>query len=179
MAVLTLALAIGANSAIFSVVRAVLLRALPFPQANRLTMIWVTDSATGQTQDVASYPDFEDWKAQNKSFDSLAAFTTRGATLTAQNQAQYVSAVQASAGFFETLGVLPALGRPFRSDEQEPGTSQVVLLSNLFWKRHFAQRPDILGQPVQINEESYTIIGAMPAGFEVPPGHPEQIYTPR
>jgi putative ABC transport system permease protein len=178
VAVLTLALAIGANSAIFSVVRAVLLRALPFPQANRLTMIWVTDSATGQTQDVASYPDFEDWKAQNKSFDSLAAFTTRGATLTAQNQAQYVSAVQASAGFFETLGVLPALGRPFRSDEQEPGTSQVVLLSNLFWKRHFAQRPDILGQPVQINEESYTIIGVMPAGFEVPPGHPEQIYTP-
>src|ERR1700729_2184319 len=78
VAVLTLALAIGANSAIFSVVRAVILRSLPFPQADRLTMIWATDTATGQAQDVASYPDFEDWKAQNKSFDSLAAFTTRG-----------------------------------------------------------------------------------------------------
>ncbi len=178
IAVLTLALGIGANSAIFSVVRAVILRSLPFPQANRLTMIWATDTATGQTQDVASYPDFEDWRAQNKSFENLAAFTTRGATLTAENQAERVPAVQASAEFFETLGVLPALGRPFRSDEQEPGASAVVLLSDLFWKRHFAERPDALGKTIRINERSYTIIGIMPPGFEVPPGQPEQIYMP-
>jgi predicted permease len=178
VAVLTLALGIGANSAIFSVVRAVILRSLPFPQANRLTMIWATDTATGQTQDVASYPDFEDWRAQNKSFENLAAFTTRGATLMAENQAERVPAVQASAGFFETLGVLPALGRPFRSDEQEPSASGVVLLSDLFWKRHFAERPDVLGQTIRINQLAYTIIGIMPPGFEVPPGQPEQIYMP-
>ena len=178
VAVLTLALGIGANTAIFSVVRAVLLRTLPLPQANRLVMIWGTNTANGDTHDVVSYPDFEDWRAQNRSFERVAAFTNRGAILTADKQAERIPAVQASAEFFSTLGVPPALGRPFRSDEQEPGAGRVVLLSDLFWKRRFAQRADVLGQMVRINEEAYTIIGVMPAGFEFPPGQPEQIYVP-
>ena len=178
MAVLTLALGIGANTAIFSVVRAVLLRALPLPQANRLVMIWGTNTANGDTHDVISYPDFEDWRAQAISFDSVAAFTNRGAILTADNQAERVPAVQASAEFFGTLGVQPSLGRSFRADEQEPGASRVVLLSDLFWKRRFAQRADVLGQFVRINEEPYVIAGVMPPGFEFPPGQPEQIYVP-
>ena len=178
VAVLTLALGIGANTAIFSVVRAVLLRSLSFPQADRLVLIWATNATNGEMHDVASYPDFEDWKAQNKSFENVAAFTTRGAILTTEKQAERVSAVQASAAFFDTLGVQPALGRAFRSDEQQPGAGRVVLLSDLFWKRRFAQRPDILGQIVRINEEAFTIIGVMPPGFEIPPGRPEQIYMP-
>src|ERR1700676_2414419 len=178
VAVLTLALGIGANTAIFSVVRAVLLRALPLPQANRLVMIWGTNTANGDTHDVISYPDFEDLRAQARSFDSVAAFTNRAAILTADKQAERVPAVQASAEFFGTLGVQPSLGRSFRADEQEPGASRVVLLSDLFWKRRFAQRPDVLGQMVRINEEVYTIIGVTPPGFEFPPGQPEQIYLP-
>jgi putative ABC transport system permease protein len=178
VAVLTLALGIGANTAIFSVVRAVLLRSLSFPQANRLVLIWATNATNGEMHDVASYPDFEDWKAQNKSFESVAAFTTRSAILTTEKQAERVPAVQASAEFFDTLGVHPQLGRAFGSNEQQPGAGRVVLLSNLFWKRRFAQRADILGLIVRINEESYTIIGVMPPGFEIPPGRPEEIYMP-
>jgi predicted permease len=178
VAVLTLALGIGANTAIFSVVRAVLLRSLSFPQANRLVLIWATNATNGEMHDVASYPDFQDWKAQNKSFENVAAFTTRSAILTTEKQAERVSAVQASAEFFDTLGVQPELGRAFSSDEQQRGAGRVVLLSDLFWKRRFGQRADILGQIVRINEESYTIIGVMPPEFEIPPGRPEQIYMP-
>jgi putative ABC transport system permease protein len=178
VAVLTLALGIGANTAIFSVVRAVLLRSLSFPQANRLVLIWATNATNGEMHDVASYPDFQDWKAQNKSFENVAAFTTRSAILTTEKQAERVPAVQASAEFFDTLGVHPQLGRAFGSNEQQPGAGRVVLLSNLFWKRRFAQRADILGLIVRINEESYTIIGVMPPGFEIPPGRPEEIYMP-
>src|ERR1700751_4866701 len=178
VAVVTLALGIGANTAIFSVVRAVLLRSLSFPEANRLVLIWATNTANGEMHDVVSYPDFEDWKAQNKSFANVAAFTTRGAILTTEKQAERVSAVQASAEFFDTLGVHPELGRAFRSDEQQPGAGRVVLLSDLFWKRRFAHRADVLGQTVRINEEAFTIIGVMPPGFEIPPGNSEQIYMP-
>jgi predicted permease len=178
VAVLTLALGIGANTAIFSVIHAVLLRSLSFPEANRLVLIWATNTTNGELHDVASYPDFEDWKAQSKSFANVAAFTTRGAILTTEKQAERVSAVQASAEFFDTLGVQPELGRAFRSDEQQPGAGRVVLLSDLFWKRRFAHRPDVLGQTVRINEEAFTIIGVMPPGFEIPPGNSEQIYMP-
>jgi putative ABC transport system permease protein len=178
VAVITLALGIGANSTIFSIFNAVLLRPLPFPQSQRLVLIWATNQETGSTQDVASYPNFEDWKAQSQSCESMAAFTLRGATLSTGGQAQLVPAVQASAGFFETLGVQPAIGRAFRADEQEAGRSHVVLLSDLFWKRHFARKSDVLGQTVRVNEENYTIVGVMPPGFEIPPGKPEQIYVP-
>ena len=178
VAVLTLALGIGANTAIFSVVRAVLLRSLPLPHANRLVMIWGTNKANGDMHDVISYPDFEDWKAQSKSFENMAAFTNRGAILTADKQAERVPAVQASAEFFDTLGVPPALGRSFQLEEQQMGANRVVLLSDLFWKRRFAQRPDTLGRAVRINEEAYTIVGIMPPGFEFPPGQTESIYVP-
>ncbi len=178
VAVLTLALGIGANTAIFSVVNAVLLRPLAFPEANRLKMVWATDRNQGRVRDndVASFPDFEDWKAQSKSFEAMAAFTTRGATLSSGDLAERVAANQVSPGFFDTLGVQPAMGRGFQASEQEAGTSHVLLLSDVFWKRRFAGRADVLGQTVRVNEEPYTVIGVMPPGFEFPPGRPEQIY---
>jgi hypothetical protein len=117
VAVLTLALGIGANTAIFSVVNAVLLRPLPFAHADRLVLIWATNTKSGDTTDVASYPDFEDWRTQSRSFDAMAAFTTRGMTIAGPDGAEPVSAVQITPGFFEALGVSPALGRTFRSDE--------------------------------------------------------------
>src|ERR1700716_3812140 len=152
VAIVTLALGIGANTAIFSVVNAVLLRPLPFPQSERLVLIWATNTESGRTDDVASYPDFEAWKAQSKSFENMAAFTTRGMILAGGDQAETVPAVQATPGFFETLRVQPALGRTFRPDEGEAGTSHVALLSDGAWKRRFAGRADIVGQTIRANE---------------------------
>jgi predicted permease len=177
VAVLTLGLGVGANAAIFSVVNAVLLRPLPYPDAERLVLVWATDTKRGVTEDVASYPDVEDWKAQNRSFEGMAAFTERGAMLAGADQAVLVPALQTMPGFFETLGVSPAMGRTFRAEDQDPG-SRVVLLSDAAWKQHFAGRADVLGQTLRVNEQTHTVIGVMPADFRFSPVEPEQIYTP-
>jgi predicted permease len=177
-AILTLALGIGANTAIFSVVNAVLLRPLPFPQAGRLVLIWATNTKTGDTFDVASYPDFEDWKARSQSFDAMAALTTRGMTLDGADGPEPVAAMQATPGFFEALGVAASLGRTFRSEESETGNSRVVLLSDSAWKRRFGGRADVVGETIRVNQEACTIVGVMPAGFKYSPGTPEEIYVP-
>ena len=179
VAVLTLALGIGANTAIFSVVNAVLLRPLPFPQPDRLVLLWATNQRTGETEDVSSYPDFLDWKVQSKSFDGMAAFTNRTLTLSAGNETELASGVRVAPGFFETLGVLPALGRTIHPGEEEAGASHVALLSDSFWKRRYGGRADILGQTIGVNEESYTIVGVIPQGFNISPNGPEQIYVPQ
>jgi putative ABC transport system permease protein len=180
VAVLTLGLGIGANTAIFSVVNAVLLRPLPFPQSDRLVLVWATNKETGNTADVASYPDFEEWRARSRSFERMAAFTTRGVTLAGGGQAELVAAVQATPGFFETLGVAPALGRTFRPEESEEGAPHVALLSDSSWRRYFGGRADVLGKTIRANEEIYTIVGVMPRGFRLAftADAPEQIYAP-
>ena len=176
VAVLTLGLGIGANTAIFSVVNAVLLRPLPFPAPDRLVLIWATNTKSGDTQDVASYPDVEAWRAQSRSFDGMAAFTSRSAMLAGDGRAELVPALQTMPGFFETLGIQPAMGRTFRAEEQEPG-SRVVILSDSGWKRHFGGRDDVLGQTLRVNEEPHTVIGVMPEGVSVLPLEPEQVFT--
>lgn len=176
IAVLTLGLGIGANAAIFSLVNAVLLRPLPFPDPDRLVLIWATNTKNGDTQDVASYPDVEVWRAEGTSFDGVAAFTSRGATLSGGDQAELVPAVQVMPGFFETLRVRPALGRTFRAEEEDPG-ARTVILSDAAWKRHFQGRSDVLGQTLRINEETHTVIGVMPPDFRFSPQEPEQVYT--
>src|SRR5215471_8812795 len=177
-AVLTAALGIGANTAIFSVVNAVLLRPLPYPEAGRLVMVWATDSRRGVSEDVASFPDFEDWKAQSQSFEGLAAFTARGMIIAGEGEAEMSQAIQATAGFFELLGTPPAMGRTFEPEESEPGAPHVALLSDSLWKQRFAGRPDILGSTIRLNEETYTIIGVMPPGFKFSPSGTEQVYVP-
>jgi putative ABC transport system permease protein len=177
-AVLTLGLGIGANTAIFSVVNAVLLRPLPFPRSGDLVMVWATNADNGDTEDVTSYPNFEDWRAGSRSFEHLAAFTTRGMTLSGSDQAEQVGAVQTTPGFFETLGVAPALGRTFRPEEAEEGGPRVAVLSDGSWKRYFGGRADVLGKTVRANEEMWTVVGVMPPGFRFAPGMPEQIYVP-
>ena len=178
VALLTLALGIGANTAIFSAINAVLLRPLPFPNAHRLVFVWATDSQRGITEDVSSYPNFEDWKAQSKTLDRLAAFTTRSATLSNGEEAELVPAVQGTPGIFELLGVSPELGRTFREEESEPGSSHVLILSDAFWKQRFAGRTDVIGQTLRVNEEAYTIVGVMPSGFRISRERPEQVYAP-
>jgi putative ABC transport system permease protein len=180
VAVLTLALGIGANTAIFSVVNAVILRPLPFPGASRLVLLWATNRETGDTDDVSTYPDFADWRAHSRSFERMAAFTTRGMTIAGDEQTERVQAVQATPGFFETLGVAPALGRTFRPDEGETGAAPVAVLSDSAWKRFFGTRADILGKTIRADETAYTIVGVMAPDFRfsLSPGPPEQIYVP-
>jgi len=178
VAVLTLGLGIGANTAIFSVVNAVLLRPLPYPRSGDLVLVWATDAERGATEDVATYPDFDDWRARSRGFERLAAFTTRGMTLSGGDQAEQVEAVQATPGFFETLGVSPALGRTFRPEEDEEGAPRVAVLSHGAWKRVFGGRPDALGKTIHANDKAWTVVGVMPPDFKFSPGEPEQIYTP-
>lgn len=178
VATLTLALGIGANSAIFSVVDAVLLRPLPFRQADRLVLIWATDARRGTSEDVVSYPTFEDWKTGGKSFAGMAAFTTRSMSLAGVDGAEIVPAIQATPGFLETLSVRPALGRSFRPEEGEAGRPRVALLSDSAWKSRFAGRRDIVGQTIRAEGETHAIIGVMPPGFRVSPEGAEQLYVP-
>ncbi|HEV7506266.1 MAG TPA: ABC transporter permease [Thermoanaerobaculia bacterium] len=176
IAVLTLALGIGANTAIFSVVNAVLLRPLPFPQAENLVLVWATRA--DRSEDVASYPNFEDWKAHGRSFESMAAFTTRGVILEGTDQSESLAGLQVTPGFLETLKIQPALGRTFRPEEAEAGAAHVALLSDGAWKSRFAGRPDIVGQTLRVNEAACTVIGVMPPGVKFSPDAEEQIYTP-
>jgi putative ABC transport system permease protein len=177
-AILTLGLGVGVNAAIFSVVNAVLLRPLPFPRADRLMLVWATNTKSGDRQDVASYPDFESWKTQTASFGAMAAFTTRGVTLAGGVHPELVSSVQVTPGFFELLGVPVAAGRPFVPGDDAPGAPPVALLSDSAWKRHFGGRLDTLGRTVHANEEARTIVGILPPGFSFSSGEPEQIYLP-
>jgi predicted permease len=176
VAIVTLALGIGANTAIFSLVNAVLLRPLPFPSPDRLVLIWATNTKSGDTQDVASYPDVEAWRAQSRSFEGMAGFTSRGAMIAGDGRAERVPALQAMPGFMETLGVQPAMGRAFRPEEDAPGT-RVVILSDIGWKRHFGGRADVVGKTLRVNEEPHTVIGVMPEGFTVLPLEPEHVFT--
>jgi predicted permease len=178
VAVLTLALGIGANTAIFSAINAVLLRPLPFANAHRLVFVWATDRQRGVEEDVSSYPNFEDWKAQSKTLEALAAFTTRSAVVSQGEQAEMVPAIQGTPGIFELLGVSPELGRTFRQEESEPGSSHVLILSDAFWKERFAGRTDVIGQSLRVNEEPYTIVGVMPPGFRISRERPERLYGP-
>lgn len=185
VAILTLALGIGANASIFSVVNAVVLQPLPFPNSNRLVMIWGTDLDRGRMTDVTSYLNFLDWKNQSRSFDNMGAFVTRGMTLSEADGAALLNGLYVSPGFFETLGVYPAVGRTFRAGEEDPGVPQVAILSDAFWKQHFAGRSDILGQTLRItysptvrSERAYTIIGVMPASFRVIASAQEDVYLP-
>ncbi len=178
VAVLTLALGIGANTAIFSIVNAVLLRPLPYPDSAKLVMVWATDQTNGLTEDVNSYPNFEDWKAQSKSFDGMAAFTNRGVTFSAGDEAEILPAVQVSPGLFNVIRVAPAMGRGFLAGEEEQGASHVAILSDGMWRERFAARPDILNHTVRVNELEYTIVGVMPPGLKISTDKQEMIYVP-
>jgi putative ABC transport system permease protein len=177
-AVVTLALGIGVNAAIFSVVNAVLLRPLPFPRADRLMLLWATNTKSGDREDVASYPDFEAWRAQASSFDAMAAFTARGVTLSGGARPEMVASIQVTPGFFELLGVPIAAGRSFLAGDDVPGAAPVALLSDSAWKELFGGRPDVVGRTVRANEQLCTIVGILPPGFRFSPLEQEQIYLP-
>jgi putative ABC transport system permease protein len=166
IAILALALGIGANTAIFSVVNAVLLRPLPFADADRLVYLQAVNNAQGITRSNISPPDFEDWKNQSQSFQDMAAFITGGVILSGNAEPERVPAAAVTASFFSVLGVKPALGRGLLAEDDKPGAEDVALISHGLWQRRFGSDPHIVGSKINIGGESTTVIGVMPAGFE-------------
>ena len=176
-AVLTLALGIGANAAIFALVNAVLLRPLPYPQPDRLVMIFATNRASGNNTDVASYPDFADW-SHAATFSRMGAFASRNVTVADGGNTEYLVSLRVSASLFDTLGIQPSRGRGFRGDDEQPGAAGVVILSDGFWKRHYGGTDDVLGRMLRVNEASYTVVGVMGPDVRINTGAPEDFYLP-
>jgi putative ABC transport system permease protein len=170
VAVLTLALGIGANSAIFSVVNAVLLRPLPFLAPDQLVRV-VSVRLRENVPDNASYPDFADWRAQNHVFERMAAFHTDSFTLTGQGEAAHIPGAVVSADLFSLLSARPALGRTFLPEEDNLGAvggGLVVILSYRLWQERFGADPGIVGRTIELDNRSFTVVGVMPAGFQFP-----------
>src|SRR6266550_3384756 len=179
IAVVTLALGIGANSAIFSVVNGVLLHSLPFPSAEQVMRVWHTppqSSFPGMSTFSVSAANFLDWQAQNHVFSSMAVYGFRGFTLTGGDKPEQVDATAVSAGFFSTLEVQPTLGRLFSPEEDQPGHSNVVVLSRRFWQEHFGANREVVGHTITLDGANYLVAGVMPPSFRFPDF--AQVWTP-
>jgi predicted permease len=164
--VLTLALGIGANAAIFSLVDAALLRPLPFEKPDRLVALGEA-RPSGEADDVAA-PTFRDWRDAARSFEALAAWTWWGLALTGRGEPEELLTIRASPSLFPMLGARAALGRTFRPEEEEPGRDGVVVLSDGLWRRRFGSDPGILGRTLVLDGEPRTVVGVMPRGFRFP-----------
>ena len=167
--VLALALGMGANTAVFSVFNGVLLRPLPYPDPDRLVWLSPQNARTGAALPGAiSPPDFVDYRNQSTVFEHLSAFLQMDLTLTGTGHAERVAAAGVSSGFFETLGVQPALGRPFRPEDEQVGWPRVAILSDGLWRRLFGGDPGVVGKSVILDGKNMTIAGVMPRWFEFP-----------
>jgi len=168
VAVLTLALGIGANTAVFSVVNTVLLRPLPYPQAERLIYVWRMEQSDPQREYPISLPTFADVRSRNQSFDSYFAFSNASLTLTGEGQPESLSGILATADFWRVVGITPAIGRAFTAEEDAPGKNRVALISDKLWKRRFNANPQAIGQDIRLDGEPRMIIGVMPPEFNFP-----------
>jgi putative ABC transport system permease protein len=179
-AILTLALGIGATTAIFSVVDTVVLKPLPFPTAGRLVRIRSVIAATGHGS-VASYPDFLDWRARNHVFDGMAVFRTNDFTLIGSREPQHLQGAVVSAQLFSLLGITPALGRNFYLEEDKPaaaGGADPVILSAGLWQREFGSDASVLGRTIQLGDQPFTVVGVMPQAFQFPiQAEPVELWT--
>jgi putative ABC transport system permease protein len=174
VAILTLALGIGANTAIFSIVEGVLLAPLHYQQPGRLVMIWGSNPRFPQVWN--SYPNFQDWQRSSSSFQEMAAFREQGVDLTSPGAASHVRTGQISTGFFNTLGVRLGFGREFTSQENQRGGAAVAVISNRLWRQRFAGSSEALGNTVTVDGVNYSIVGIAPANFHFEDD--VDIYTP-
>ncbi len=165
VAVLTLALGIGANTAMFSAVHAILLRPLPFAQPERLVSVYDVQPEVPKAP--ASLPKFLDWQAHSQSFEYIAGFRGTNFNLTGEGEPERLRGALVTADFFRVLGVEPALGRGFVKGEDGPGGSRVILLTDGLWRRRFGGEQGVLGRSLLLNGQSYTIVGILPPGFEM------------
>ncbi len=165
VAVIALAVGIGANTAIFSVVHAVLLQSLPYHQPDRLVMVWETRRTNIKGQNVINMGNFFDWKEQNRIFEDMAAFGDTTSNLTSGGEPEEIPSQIATTSLFNILGVNPLLGRTFTPDDGKPGQPGVVVISFGLWQRRFGGDPEIIGRKLILNGAETTVIGVMPAGF--------------
>jgi len=167
VAVLTLAIGIGANAAIFSVVNAVLLRPLPFPDSRRIVWIWETDENRNVHRGTASPAEFLDWRDRNHVFEELSAWRQLFFTVTGHHEAEQFWGAQVSGNFFRLFRVRPALGRDFLSEEEQPGQERVVILSYGLWQQRYGGDRNVLGASITLDGKPYTVIGVLPRGFSL------------
>lgn len=180
VAILTLALGIGANSAIFSIVNAVLLRPLPYPEPEQLVMLWevkTEQSAGSLFKGTVSFSNFQDWREQDDSFKDIAAYQLAGFSLQGKDVPERITGATVTSNFFDVIGVRPQTGRAFQDEEKQGGRNRVVVLSDALWRRSFGADAAIAGKEITLSGEQYTVVGVMPQGFQFP-SRSTQLWTP-
>ena len=181
VAVLTLGLGVGANTAVFSLLNAVLFRPLPYPEPDRLVLVWESAPFFGLRDSPVSPANYVDWKARSRSFEDMGGLEDRSFRLTGERTPEVVEGGYLTASMWRALRVRPALGRVFSDDDDRPGAAKVAVISDAFWRTRFGAAADIVGRTIALNDEKHTIIGVLPAGMEPPAeyrGAPGHIWTP-
>jgi putative ABC transport system permease protein len=168
VAVIALAVGVGANSVIFSAVNTILLRPLPYKDPDRLVMVFEDAGALGYPRDTPAPANFIDWRDQNKVFDGMAALADVSVNLTGAGEPERLDGKRVSASLFPTLGVEPQLGRWFTPEEDQPGANRVVMLSHRLWQRRFGSDPAIVGKTIMLNGAGFSVVGVMPESFQFP-----------
>jgi putative ABC transport system permease protein len=176
--VLTLALGIGANTAIFSYVNAWIINPLPYPNGERLIVMEALDTKTGMTQQQSTAADFRDFQIQSKDFEELAAWAPRSFNLAGDGPPERAEGTRVSWNFFQTLGAKPFLGRAFLPSDDVAGAGHVVILSRGLWETRFAGDPQVVGRKIKVNGESYEVVGVMPANFQLSLAGRANLWTP-
>jgi putative ABC transport system permease protein len=166
--ILTLALGIGANTAIFTVVNAVLLQPLPYPQPDGLMMVWTYNPRQGFDKDVGTYPNFEDWRRASRSFERMSAYSGANFTLTGHGDPVQLRGARVTYEFFDTMGVGPVYGRAFGSADGQAGGERVIVLGHGLWIRRFGADPRVVGRTIMMSGVSYEVVGVMPGDFAHP-----------
>jgi putative ABC transport system permease protein len=181
VAIVALALGIGANTAIFSVVNTVLLSPLPYREPGRLVWLYETNPTSDIKDEPVSLPNYNDWKNQSQSFEGMAAFVNAAFNLTSEGEPERMPGAYVTADLFSVLGVEPLIGRGFRPEENQVGNHRVVILSDGLWRRRFGASPQVVGQSAVFNGVPHTVVGVMPPDFKNPatdPRHPAQLWAP-
>jgi putative ABC transport system permease protein len=176
VAILALALGIGANSAMFSVVDAILLKPLPYPKPEQL--VWLTQNIPIFHADIATDADYWDWRSQSQLFDEVAGSDTMDFNLVGGAEPERIVGVGVTRSFFTTLGLTPALGRTFTEDEDRPGGANVAILSHVLYVSRYGSNPGILGQSIRLDDKPYTVVGVMPASFRMPNDRDVSLLVP-
>lgn len=177
--VLTLAIAIGANTAIFSVVNAVILRPLDYHEPNRLVVLWEANPQQGLEEGLTSGATYLDWRERSRTLEGVAAYSYRGFTLTDAQEPVRITSLAVSPSLFQVLGVDAGLGRTFLPEEEVPGNERLVILSQASWATRFGSDPEIIGRTIVLDGEPYTVVGVMPRGFQFPADDPSvEMWSP-
>jgi putative ABC transport system permease protein len=165
IAILTMALGIGINTAVFSLVNVLLFEPLPYPEQDRIVQLWESNLPKGWDQATVSPPNYLDWKAQSKSFEGMALYTRNSFALTGKGEPERVEGMLGTINLLDILGVKPALGRGFLPGEDRPGAERVAIISHGLYERRFAASPEVIGRKIELNGAPYTVVGVMPRGY--------------